>query len=98
MFKGAENYQRSGGLKNEDICCITKKFCINVAYPARGRGGELKCYRYTDIQTDPPTKRVLEEHSLLKKARNQGTVEKRIANSDGRTDELTDWRTDGLTD
>ena len=24
-------------------------------------GGELKCY----IQTDPPTKRVLEEHSLL---------------------------------
>ena len=30
------------------------------------RGGELKCYRHTDIQTDPPTKRVLEEHSLLK--------------------------------
>ena len=25
-------------------------------------GGELKCYRHTD----PPTKRVLEEHSLLK--------------------------------
>ena len=38
------------------------------------RGGELKCYTQTDIQTyiqtyrhtDPPTKRVLEEHSLLK--------------------------------
>ena len=39
------------------------------------RGGELKCYRHTDIQTyrqtyihtDPQTKRVLEEHSLLKR-------------------------------
>ena len=34
------------------------------------RGGDLKCYIQTDIQTyrhtDPPTKRVLEEHSLLK--------------------------------
>ena len=35
------------------------------------RGGDLKCYIQTDIQTyrhtDPPTKRVLEEHSLLKR-------------------------------
>ena len=28
--------------------------------------GELKCYIPTDIQTEPLTKRVLEEHSLLK--------------------------------
>ena len=40
-----------------------------------GRGVELKCYIHTDIQTevqtyintDPPTKRVLEELSLLKR-------------------------------
>ena len=40
-----------------------------------GREGELKCYIHTDKQTyihtdrhtDPPTKRVQEEHSLLKK-------------------------------
>ena len=31
------------------------------------RGGELKCYIHTDIQTEPLTKRVLEEHSLLKR-------------------------------
>ena len=37
-----------------------------------GRGGEkrgakvLHTYKHTDGHTDPPTKRVLEEHSLLK--------------------------------
>ena len=52
---------------------FVRKLC-----PAEGRGGELKCYihtdRHTDRQTDrqtdrktePQTKRVLEEHSLLK--------------------------------
>ena len=33
-----------------------------------GRGAKvLQTYRQTYIYTDPPTKRVLEEHSLLKK-------------------------------
>ena len=35
--------------------------CVHV----QGRGGELKCYRHTDKHTDPPTKRVPEELSLL---------------------------------
>ena len=39
-------------------------------------GGELKCYIHTDIhtdrQTDPPTKGVLEEHSLLKRKYSSG--------------------------
>ena len=40
------------------------------AFEILRRGGELKCYIQTDIHidrhTDPPTKRVLGEHSLLK--------------------------------
>ena len=32
-----------------------------------GRGGEVEMLQHADIRhTDPPTKRVLEEHSLLK--------------------------------
>ena len=48
---------------------FVRKLCpamINVGGKGRLRGGELKCYRHIDIQTDPPTKRVLEENSLLK--------------------------------
>ena len=42
-----------------------------ISYFTEEREGELKCkdiqtYRHTDRHTDPPTKRVLEEHSLLK--------------------------------
>ena len=45
--------------------CYFCYFC-HFFWGGEGRGGELKCYRHTDIQTDPPTKLVLEEHSLLK--------------------------------
>ena len=45
-------------------------FVVRKCAPSMRRGRELKCYIHTDIQTDihtePPTKRVLEEHSLLK--------------------------------
>ena len=53
---------------------IDEGLCLFV----KGRGGELKCYRHTDrhtdIQTDPPTKGVLEEHSLLKNSTFSGHV------------------------
>ena len=35
--------------------------------------------------------------NVFQQARKPGTVEIRISNSDGRTDGLTDWRTDGPT-
>ena len=38
-----------------------------------------------------------EKMASKKQARNPGPVEKRIANSDGRTNRLTDFRTGGLT-
>ena len=55
--------------------CVSIYILLYLAFiNEMGRGGELKCYIHTDrhtyrqtyIQTDPPTKRVLEEHSLLK--------------------------------
>ena len=54
---------------------FVRKLCpamknVNKGRGGERRGGELKCYIHTyihsDRHTEPPTKRVLEEHSLLK--------------------------------
>ena len=52
----------------QDIFCFT----LHLGEGGEGRGKKgrrakvLQTYRHTDRHTDPPTKRVLEEHSLLK--------------------------------
>ena len=45
------------------LCLFVSLFlCFFVGGEGRGGAGKLKCYIQTSRHTDPPTKRVLEEH------------------------------------
>ena len=45
---------------------VSRYILLYIAFINEGREGRGAKVLQTDIQTDPPTKRVLEEHSLLK--------------------------------